>query len=205
MKKFIQSSSKEQFKLSILVEFILDDTQGSIAAGTKIKPVVTDFYHKTRDDAAYSDFQTFVMNVWSMFDYYDFHIFDEYTYDSPSFPETSQYRWVAHNTEIESGNIPVLVQVRVSEHDQKLSEVVQKKVSKKLKEESDDLKLPATKKKQKYRVERITVNNTYFDAYEEALDHIEHLLRDWAESLGVDLTEYEPFNWLLLERVEANL
>ena len=159
-----------------------------------MKNVATDIIDLPKDQSnvdpiAWDRYKAFRESVEEIFDYYGF--VDKHHHDSGQ----SKYYYYAHISQIESGNVPKYVKVRVSCHDeQHKSEEHLQEIKEETKRILDRIKIPKTKMKQRYMPMLITVNTEKgFTTYEEALDYVESLVRDLFEDLhlDVDLSEYD--------------
>lgn len=195
MKRYIHSS-KEKDTLELNIDFYFIDMwslQGVVA--TEIDPVVKDWLNHTVNPDAKGVFNTFVTNCFEIISAYDFEILDDFKKTSPAFPGTSEYRWIAHKTELEKGEVPKFIKIRISDHDQNFSDERKRQVNKKSDNEAQSLKLPKTKKKQRWVLENIVINGETHETYEEALHDVEMTVRSWLESRGIDLEPYGPAIW----------
>lgn len=190
MKKYI--NQKEVFELDINITFVQSDID---IAATDIKPIIIDKDKQILDDSAQSDFNVFVQNLFATLTYYDFEILDDYKHTSKSFPRTSEYCWVAHRTELDADSVPKYINLRISDHFQNFSKARDRQLAKQRQAEANSIKRPSTKKKQKFEVEEIVVNNQTYFTYEDALADAERLIFKWLESRGVDMSEYDMLGW----------
>ena len=154
---------------------------------TDIRPVVNEM--KEIDSQAYADYMSFVQTLWNVIEYYGFEMFKMKT--SKSFPGTSKYAWVAHASEVGKQDTPLIVKVRVSDHDQHLSDTHLAEVKKQNKLEAEELKLPKDKQRQRFFVEDIIVNNQRYKTYEEALNAVDAIIHKWLSRMDVDMSEFE--------------
>ena len=153
---------------------------------TNVTPILDD--QGNIDDDAMSNYQTFVENTWAMLDYYGFQMLSNT--ESGSYPHTSKYYWIAYASDVESGSVPLMIKLRISDHKQSFSPEFVTKLHKRDRFEADSLKLPESKKQQRYRTKEIIVNSTKYDTYEEALNAIEVEVHKWLTDLGVDMSEF---------------
>ena len=194
MKRYIKESDINTLELNIDITYIATQLFTDVAA-TSIRPVGVDKAGGIIDEEAKEGFVSFVENVFEIVNCYDFNVFDEFHKKSKSFPYTSEYCWLARRQEIEDGNIPKLLKLRISEHTQHLSEDHLKELRGVEKEEADQLKLPKSKKKQRYEVKDIAVNELNVSTYEEALHEVEMMVRKWLTDRGIDVEPYGDPIW----------
>lgn len=140
---------------------------------------------KTRAEAdplAVENYDSFVECVEEIFSHYDF----QYVKD-PYRSEFSSYYYYAPKSQIEAKNVPKYVRVRISSHvEQHKSEEHRAKIKNRIKEDLDEIKLPDTKKKQRYMPLRITADRKLdFTSYEEVLNYAEERVRELFEWLGI--------------------
>lgn len=190
MKKYIQNSDNV---LKLDIDVIFARYQDNIAA-TTITPII-DINSDEVNDQAKADFGSFVSNLFETIEYYDFEILDDFKHTSNSFPNTSEYRWIARRDELEANDVPKYIHLRVSDHYQEFSPEGKRRLKNKLNREAEQLKKPSTKKKQRFVEEEIVVNETTHTTYEEALAYSEKLIFKWLESRGVDMSEYDVLGW----------
>lgn len=175
MKSYTKSSENiTEFKLDIIVnlEPIIDIAASSIHR----------IYNKdgSIDQWALIEYEDFVINVLALFDYYDFEVLDE-QYSNKS--KTSMYFTIYRKSESNEADIKCLFFIRISDHDyQEKSKENRKETEKNRteyhKREAERLKQPKTKKRQKWKVRNIIVNDEIFDSYTEALDAVEKMLKE---------------------------
>lgn len=195
MKRYIKSKVDSNFlELNIDITYLQNQFLQDVAA-TEIKPVGIDKENNTIDEEAKEGFVSFVENVFEILTCYDFHIFNDYQKKSKSFPYTSEYCWLARRQEIEDGSVPKLLKLRISEHTQHLSDAHLKELRDTERKEADNLKIPKTKKKQRYEVKDIAVNEFNVSTYEEALHEVEILVRKWLTERGIDVEPYGDPIW----------
>lgn len=192
MKRLIKDD--DQLDLSIRITFVLDNTGQDIAA-TTIRPVGNNKDTDEIDEEAKAGFSVFVENVFEIIDAYGFKIFDEFQHTSKSYPYTSEYRWIARQEEINKGDVPLLIKLRISEHCQEFSKIRIKELTQQNKEQADALKMPKSKKKQRYIVKEIIVTDLGCRTYEQALYLVENKIRNWLVSQHTDISEYGPAIW----------
>jgi len=177
MKRLLIDNSIE---FEVIVSFIVDDNY--LAATT-----INSLYDATGklDPQSYSDYCAFVDLLTAMIDYYGFKI----VHSHPS--RTSFYYMFARKDEIAKNDVPYYVYLRVSDHEpqHKRAEHIEK-IRDNLNNLLEENKLPATKKRQRYRPLNIVINDEIYDTYEEAAKGAESILRDWMISHNIDITEY---------------
>lgn len=195
MKRYLASKNEvDKLNLNIDINYIVDIVKQEVAA-TEIRPVGLDKENDIIDEAAKQDFVSFVESVFEIISAYDFHIFNEYQRSSKSFPYTSEYRWVAHRTEIDNNSIPKLIRLRISEHSQSLSSAHQNEISDRINKEAELLKVPKNKLRQRWKPAFISVNAMKVKTYEEALHEVEILVRKWLTERGIDVEPYGDPIW----------
>ena len=187
MKRLIYANTSE-LMLNIDIGFIQYDDADPIAA-SQIVPVLDE--NNQINGQALADYQSFVQNVWEILSYYDFEMLKAST--SKSFPNTSEYRWIAHHTQIDANDASLIIQLRLSNHFQNFNPEFAKELSKRTNAEAQSLKIPSTKKKQRYKEYEVVVNEETFDSYDEALSYIEKLVYEWLKKLHIDTTDYNEF------------
>lgn len=192
MKRLIKND--DQLDLSIRITFVSDNTGQDIAA-TTIRPVGINKDTGEIDEEARVGFSAFVQNVFEIIDAYGFTIFDEFQHTSKSYPYTSEYRWLARQEEVKKGEIPLLIKLRISDHQQQFSKDRVKELTRQNKEQADTLKLPKTKKTQRYVVKEIVVTGLGCRTYEHALYLVEDKIRNWLISRHIDISEYGSAIW----------
>lgn len=161
---------------------------------TDILPIIDETTLRI-DDQAMADFNAFVENVYATLEYYDFELLGDFHHRSLSFPGTSEYRWIAHRSQLSQGDVPKYIKLRISDHFQNFSKPRRQELKKLDREQADSLKLPKTKKRQRYSVYEIVVNNEIFSSYEKALNFIDTQIFDWLEECGIDTSDYERLGW----------
>lgn len=195
MKRLVKETT-EELKIDVDITFAPDEDNIAYdnLVATTVRPVA-DMNNRIIDDQSFADYTCFVESVFEILMYYDFEIFEKYQRHSQSFPYTSRYVWIAPRIQVESGDVPKLIHLRVSDHTQDFSEEMQKKIKQRMKDEAQDLKLPKSKLRQRYIPKEIVVNESRFKTYEDALNKIESAIRDWLVKLGVDISDYEFLEW----------
>ena len=185
MKRVIRPSVDAE-KLEFNIEIIFEPNSSDLAATTVNSIMKGD---GELDDLALADYQDFVETAMGLIDYYGFQLLS--IKDSGSFPYTSKYVWIAYASDVEAEDIPLMIKVRISDHIQKFSPQFKQELKKRDRSEAEQLKLPKTKKKQKYLLRRVIVNNTVCKTYEEALTRLDKQVHQWLKDLNVDMSEYE--------------
>lgn len=186
MKKYLRSSKYGTVDIEFDVYLPVDEVK---VAATDI----VDLYglEKDADPLAVENYKAFVESVKEIFSYYDFEICSK-NEKSPTF---SKYYFYAHQSQISAGSVPKYVRVRISSHvEQHKSEEHKKKIKDEINKELNRIKLPKTKKKQRYMPLYITADRTLnFKTYEEVLDYAEERVRNlfYELNLSVDLREYD--------------
>ena len=189
MKKLIRyNNDTESTNIDIQINFNIE----SKVLSTEVNPILVD---NMIDDQALADYNAFIETTWEILDYYGFELLSNT--ESGSYPHTSKYYWIAHITDVEEGNIPLMIKLRISDHAQHFNPQFVSKLRKKNSQEAENLKTPKDKLKQRYLVKEVIVNNQTYRTYEEALGALETEIRSWLESLNVDMSEWpEPIgNW----------
>lgn len=141
------------------------------------------------DPQALADYHAFIQNAWNVIEYYGFEMFKMKT--SKSAPGTSKYAWVAHATEVGKNDTPLIVRLRISDHEQHFADEHLAKIKRHNKEEAEELKRPESKQKQRFFVEDIIVNNERYKTYEDALNAIDKIVHDWLERMHIDMSDFE--------------
>lgn len=186
MKRVIrQATAAESFSIKVDIYFaeIADDV-----VATDISDIIDRNGHI--DQNALVDYNTFIQNVLETLDYYGFQIIR--SKESKSFPNTSKYAWIAYAGEVDVEDVPLMVKMRISDHVQTLSLEHRAKIKQADKAEADELKLPRTKKRQRFITSDIVVNNQRFDSYEEALAAVDKMIYQWLDRLDVDVSDITP-------------
>lgn len=138
------------------------------------------------DDYSHSNYVAFVENVEEIIDYYGFKK------KIPHSSETSYYGYYAHESQLATKNVPRYIKLRISDHEeQPKSEKHLEDIRHQTKITLDKLKLPKSKKRQRYMLQYITVNETTHDTYESALNDVEDQIRNWFILLGIDISPYD--------------
>lgn len=190
MKRVIRTPlDPEELILKIDVYHELIDIYDPIAAATEVKDILDSM--GDIDPQALADYQTFQQNMWAMIDYYGFQTLRMKS--SKSKPHTSKYAWIAYAEHVKQESIPLIIRLRVSDHAQAFGPERRKQIREEEQREADELKQPATKRRQKFIVSDIVVNNKKYSSYEEALNAIDQMIYKWLERLNIDLSDIEPF------------
>lgn len=195
MKRLIRFNTRTNdiLDLDIDVNLIPEGTR-SIAA-TEIKPVFIDKDKQIVDDLALANFSAFVDNVFEILDYYDFVVNEEYKRTSKSFPHTAHYAWVARREQVNAGDVPKYIHLRIADHLQHETPQFSSRMKEKQRQEADAIKLPKTKKKQRYTVENIVINNEVCNTYEEALRIVEKIIFKWMKDQQIDVSQYDQLGF----------
>lgn len=190
MKRMIKTlADPEELSFKVDVYHTLVDAETEIAADTEIKDILTEM--GDIDPQALADYYTFQQNFAIMIEYYGFSILR--AKDSKSKPYTSRYSWIAYASQAHAADTPLLVRLRVSDHMQEFSPTRNKEIRRQEQEEANELGLPAGKRRQKFIVTDVVVNNKKYSSYEEALNAMDKIIYSWLERLNIDLTDIEPF------------
>lgn len=183
MKRVIREASAPE-TLSVKVDIYYIESSDDVVA----TDIVTISDGKNKFDAdALVDYNNFINNVWETLDYYGFQMI-RYK-ESKSFPNTSKYAWIAYISEVDQKDIPLMFKLRVSDHAQVAGPQRRHELKALDRAEAEELKQPPTKKRQRFVVEDIVVNNQRFATYEDALVAIDDMIYAWLERLDVDLSE----------------
>lgn len=188
--------SNQELTLNIVVH-IVPDTSGEPVA-TTITPIVEDWGNRIIDDQALADFNSFLWNIYEILDYYDFEVSEKYKRKSKTFPYTSEYSWIARREDIEAGDVPKYIHLRISDHIQAPTADLEEKNKKRERAEAADLKLPKTKVRQRFIAEEIVANgdmNNKCKTYEQALNLVEHMIFNWMEAFHADMSKYDPLDF----------
>ena len=106
--------------------------------------------------------------------------------------ETSYYFWAAHKSQIETGDVPRWIRVRISDHFQ---DNIDTDLDTKHKTEMDAFlnknKFPETKQRQRYIMRNIVSDGDEFDTYEEVLNHWDAKIYRWMIDHGIDVSGYD--------------
>lgn len=122
------------------------------------------------DTLAIEEYTDFIINALGVFDSHDFEILDEHT----SNKSDSYYYTLVKKDQVENMRYKYILFVRLSDHaNRKESESAKKTY---YAHRADELKQPATKSKQTWRLKEVTVNKDTFNSYDEALDYIDNIL-----------------------------
>lgn len=149
------------------IKVILEPYTSGIAA-TDIIPLQPD--GEQYDPEALALYDEFIINVLSIFDYYDFVILDEH--QSPY--SKSEYYTLVKRNQYEAEDYRYVLFIRISDHE--LREEGRSGTMKYYSDRANKLKMPKSKNKQIWRLKSVIVNNNHFKTYEQALDEIEKRL-----------------------------
>ena len=185
MKRMIRDSYDPE-TISIKID-VYHGCEAEDVVATDIRPVVNEM--REIDPQAYADYNAFLQNLWSVVEYYGFEMYKMKT--SESFPGTSKYAWVAHASEVGKKDTPLIAKVRISDHAQHLSDEHRAKIKQQDRADAEELKLPHTKKKQRFFVEDIIIDNKRYKTYEEALNAVDAIIHGWLERMNIDMSEFE--------------
>lgn len=183
----ILATTYMQLIIDVSVSFISNESINDIAASN-----TSSFKDKIIDDSAMSDYQLFVENAISIIEYYGFQQLDDPEYGDH---KISTRLMLAHELQIENNDIPCVIVFRVSDHIQNFSESLKRKNRAKTNARVQKAKLPQSKRKQKYNLYQIIVNDSTFETYEEALNEIESIVQTWIEKWNIDIDVEEIGNW----------
>lgn len=190
MKRLLKTLAEpEKLSFKVDVYHVLIAADSDVVAYTEINDILDDMGNV--DPQALADYRTFQSNVDAMIDYYGFSILR--AKDSKSEPHTSKYEWIAYASQVHAGDTPLIIRLRISDHEQKFGPEYKKEIGQKERREADELKRPKTKRKQRFIVTDVVVNNKKYSSYEEALNAMDKIIYSWLEKLNIDLTEIEPF------------
>ena len=150
------------------VRVVLEPVTTEVAA-TKILPLQTD--GEKYDKHAVDLYDEFIVDALAIFDYYDFVILDEH--QSPY--TKSEYYTLVKKSQYDKQEYRYVLFIRLSDHDTDVE--TKKSKMRYYSAKADEIKQPANKNKQVWRLKEITVNNEHYTSYEEALDDIDKRLR----------------------------
>ena len=158
-----------QYKLVKLnIEIFLEPEMSEVAAN--IQPLYKE--NGILDSGAKADYDEFVMNVYALFDYYDFELLD---LEESNRSSTSEYLTFYKKGESTASDIKCIIFIRISDHD--LNNETKSQRQRYYEKKAEEYKQPKSKKHQRWKFKSIVVNNTYFDSYDEALDAVERKLQ----------------------------
>lgn len=169
MKVYIRSSDDgrksmtEEYIIDVFYEIPFD--LNSVSADSEIKPIYLS--DGTIDEQALADYDAFVDNIYACL-YNRFEIVE--VEESPR-SKSSWYFWL-YGKDAE-GNVATkfLVRLRISDHE--YSERHSKKAERKyVGSKAQELKQPASKSSQDWKIRNITINGDKYSSYEEAEDAI---------------------------------
>lgn len=123
------------------------------------------------DDKTLADYDEFVVNVESLFDYYGFDLID---YNPSSRSNTSRYYTYIRKDQSTEKDIKCIFFARISDHNLDVSEHRGYLANK-----AEAKKMPKNKNKQKWKFKNIVVNGNTHSSYEEALSEIEEKIKSW--------------------------
>lgn len=174
MKIYVKASEEFNLKLAIVVEFELI---------SNVAAAIHSIYNKdgSIDEAALTEYDEFLINLYSVFDYNEFELIEE---KQSNRSETSMYYALYDRTKSTKSDIKCIVFVRVSDHDYKEKKTKEnKKITDKHRKqyfsnEAERMKQPKDKVRQKWKMRNVVVNNTKFSNYDEALDYIDKMLSE---------------------------
>lgn len=150
--------------MTIVVELFQD-----IFAASKIKPLTRP--DGSRDLRAVDEYDEFVMNVLSIFDYNDFEIIEEH--ESPY--SDSCYFTLVKKDDFKNQDYKYILFVRISDHENRRS--TRRQRNKYFANKAYDMRKPDTKSKQIWKLKEITVDGLSFQSYDEALDEVAKRLK----------------------------
>ena len=183
MKRVAISSETLDINISVSIQSTMN------IAASDVTPILDP--NNNVDEQAKADYDSFVDTVFQIIEYYGFQCIKKRS--SESYPFTSRYTWIAHDSEIENADVPMYIRLRISNHAQDINNTDEyERVKQREKKESQEIKLPATKRRQRYKIKNIIVNSESFSTYEEALNAVESMVHDWLKDKGVDTSVYEP-------------
>lgn len=149
------------------VKVILEPISDEIAA-TKILPLKPD--GEKYDKHAVDLYDEFIMDALAIFDYYDFIILNEH--QSPY--TKSEYYTLVKQSQYEKQDYRYVLFIRLSDHETEIE--TKKSKMRYYSAIADEIKQPATKRKQVWRLKEIIVNNQHYSSYEDALADIDKRL-----------------------------
>lgn len=123
------------------------------------------------NEVALNEYNAFLINALSIFDYHDFDVIDEHS--SPY--SESYYASLVKKDQAEAADYKYILFVRLSDHD--IRKEAKKGRVKFHNDEAERLKQPSSKTKQLWKFKEIIVNKNTFSSYEAALDYIDKILK----------------------------
>lgn len=173
LEMYVKASKEREFKLNIIVNFELI---------TDIAAAIHPIYNKdgSIDEAALTEYDEFLINLYSVFDYNEFELIKE---EQSNKSETSMYYALYKKSESNEEDIKCIVFVRVSDHDyQEKTREDKKKTEKHRKkyftDEAERMKQPKDKKRQRWKIRNVVVNNEKYSNDYEALDAVDRMLEE---------------------------
>ena len=186
----MEKSIKSEIKLDMNVDVIFTQIANisEVAATT-----TSSFDSKLLDDSAMSDYNVFVENALAIIEYYGFEQLDDPEYGDH---QISVRFLLAHEIQIQNDDIPCAIVFRVSDHIQKFGDALKRRNREKTNARVQKVKTPKTKRRQKYVLDEIIVNDETYETYEEALDDIEVKIQEWLERWDINISIEPIGTWV---------
>jgi hypothetical protein len=180
MKIYIKSSiPSDAPSITIDIDVHLEPVVNNVAAAfSNIKPVYDDSMEI--DEQALADYDNFIEELLGELEYNDFKLLRASESKSSV---TSRYYTLANEEQVKANDIKYIVFLRVSEHHEMLDEDQKAWVREQRKKDLDKFKLPKTKKKQRFKVREVLVNNEIYPSYDAAMKDIIIKIQEWKQSI----------------------
>lgn len=149
-----------------------------VASFSNIRPVYNN--DEEIDEQALADYDNFIDELLGELDYNDFKLLRASESKSSA---TSRYYTLADEHQVDDGNIKFIIFLRVSEHHAMLDEDQREWVRKQRQKDLDTFKLPKSKKKQRYKLREIIVNNDTYSSYDDAIEDAVKKIQEWKTSI----------------------
>jgi hypothetical protein len=180
MKRYIRASIPTDVPyITVDIDVIYEAVSGSVAAAfSNIRPVYDG--NGEIDEQALADYDNFVEEVIGEMEYHDFKLLRASESKSSV---TSRYYTFANEQQVEAKDIKYIVFLRISEHHAMLDEDQKAWVREQRQKDLEKFKMPKTKKKQRFKLKEILVNNEVNSSYDEALEETIKRIIDWENSV----------------------
>ena len=180
MKRYIRANIPTDVPyITVDIDVIYEAVSSSVAAAfSNIRPVYDE--NDEIDEQALADYDNFVEEVIGEMEYHDFKLLRASESKSSA---TSRYYTFANEHQVEAKDIKYIVFLRISEHHEMLDEDQKAWVREQRKKDLEKFKQPKSKKKQKFKLKEILVNNETYTSYDEALEEAVRRIVEWENSV----------------------
>lgn len=192
MKRYVRNADL----IKIDVYYVLEKQDTSIAAAAYSSPI-TDAKGWIINESEYARYQLFVQNIDILLDYYDLSVTEQPKPPAQINKKTLQvkfqstYYWLAMANQVANNNVPEYLQFRISDHYQDFSPEGRKEANNQAREFAETIKKPNSKRKQRFQLDEVSVNDDKFNNYDDALTDVEKKIRKWLANRRVDISQYE--------------